>query len=111
MRAMRRRPVCALLAVLLALQTVIFAPLAMRMAQDASPCEHMSSVPDMAPDCPCCPEGATSMGACFNVCMVQASVASDPVAAMFELTATAPAFDAAPFRGLTHLPPVPPPIA
>jgi hypothetical protein len=113
MTAMRHRPFRPLLAALLALQ-ISLAPVASiaasAMGQDTRDCEGMHSAPDAGAECPCCPEGATSMDACLAACAVQAMPISDVIPVLNEPGAVTPGFDPGPMASLSHLPPLPPPI-
>jgi hypothetical protein len=114
---MSRRAVCTVLAALLVLQSVTFVALASVAAAavvtqvDHPPCDSAHSAPDVPAECPCCPDGSTSMGTCSGTCAVQASAVAGFMPAVFSAKAVTPGFDPVSLPSLAHLPPLPPPIA
>jgi hypothetical protein len=113
MTAMRHRAFRVLVVALLALQIAIapgVSTAAMVMVQDMSDCDGMHSAPDAGTECPCCPDGATDMGACVAACAVQAMTNGDGPVIELGLRLATPGQEPEPLGSLPHLPLVPPPI-
>jgi len=109
---MNRRMVAIALALLLPLQAVALSPVAAAIGSEAGPMQDCGSRDAPSPqECPCCPEGATSMTGCLTLCAV--AVAALGAAVLFPSNVTpsvAPVFSAHGGYSRSDIPPNPPPI-